>query len=895
MASGGVVFTLIDVSQGYWQQELEENSRDYTAFSVPSRGHFRYTRSAQGLCNSAPCYQRLLDTVISGVPDAYVYIDDVIIASKSMADHAKSLELVLERFRQHNLKLRLSKAKIATDKVTFLGYEISAKEGVRAGAMKTQALLDCKEPHSITDLRAFIGLASFFRRTIPFFSHLVSPLTALLRKNSGWNGGPLPPAAKESFLELKRRLSERPTLKAIDFSKDFIVTVDSSSQGSAACLSQVFAGVEHPCIYLSRTNNETESKRAAFLLEANGIIWALRTLAPIIKGGVTKIRTDHRPLSTLDKSSTPILDKLHAELQDYSYSIEYLPGKIIPVDCLSRQAHANCLFCKGSVAEKLPSKAITSKHDFDQLLKKPVKSSLLEICDLSAAKSQSQAPKTLHGDVVSITNEQLRQMQKNDHWAKSLVCYLRYGLLPDTEPLRSWVLKYGQVTRYVDGIVGILEGGAFKALAPLNLRSTLLHLSHDHELAGHQNSKKSIKRLSNWFWPNMSADVEHYIKNCVTCQKVNPSSHNIRLPLQELPEVSRFNERIHLDILGSPYPASGPMGFKYCLVCCDAFSSFVHIIPLTSKATENVCEAFLKGYISHYGIPDFITIDSGSEFVSKLFRHLTSLLGCELRYATVGHSSANGLVENRNKGIVNYIRKYIENATDWSSYVPHVMYALNTACHTDKLLSPYEMVFKIKPVVPSNYVVPNVNYSESTSDQMIDNHFRIQQSVMEKKKESFLKHAKNYNARMHIKDFQANDIVFYVHNTTGDMFKKFQVKYDGPARILSKEPDGNYRIENLLSGRKFLIHANRLKPGSADDQLFRQPRSGTREELEATDPGVESDEPVDAASDHKNNECSPNTMPSRPFTRSMARSSSSRGLEKVMLLNQNHYWKRVQG
>ena len=108
-------------------------------------------------------------------------------------------------------------------------------------------------------------------------------------------------------------------------------------------------------------------------------------------------------------------------------------------------------------------------------------------------------------------------------------------------------------------------------------------------------------------------------------------------------------------------------------------------------------------------------------------------------------------------------------------------------------------------------------------DQMIDSHFRIQQSVMEKKKESFLKHAKNYNARMHVRDFQTDDIVFYVHNTTGDMFKKFQVKYDGPARILSKEPDGNYKIENLLSGRKFLIHANRLKPGSADDQLFRRP------------------------------------------------------------------------
>ena len=293
-----------------------------------------------------------------------------------------------------------------------------------------------------------------------------------------------------------------------------------------------------------------------------------------------------------------------------------------------------------------------------------------------------------------------------------------------------------------------------------------------------------------------------------------------------------------------------------------------------------MCEAFLTGYVAHFGIPDFITIDSGSEFVSTLFKHLTKLLGCELRYATVGHSSANGQVENRNKGIVNYIRKYIEHASEWSTFMPHVMYALNTSCHTDKLISPYEMVFKMKPVVPSNYVVPNVNYSEKSSDQMIDHHFRIQQSVMERKRESFLKHAANYNARMHVKDFQPGDIVFYVHNTTGQMFKKFQIKYDGPARIVSKESDGNYKIENIITGRRFLIHANRLKPGSAEDQLFRRPLSAAAEQ----DNGQQEEREVP-------------TPFSGPITRAKSRAlhdAQGAGLNKVMVMNQNHYWDRLR-
>ena len=211
---------------------------------------------------------------------------------------------------------------------------------------------------------------------------------------------------------------------------------------------------------------------------------------------------------------------------------------------------------------------------------------------------------------------------------------------------------------------------------------------------------------------------------------------------------------------------------------------------------------------------------------------------------------------------------------------------------------------------------------------MIDHHFRIQQSVMERKRESFLKHAANYNARMHIKDFQPGDIVFYVHNTTGHMFKKFQIKYDGPARILSKESDGNYKIENILTGRRFLIHANRLKPGSAEDQLFRRPLSkgpcNTTQE-QGDDDEAESESGAAAATaspaprleqDPSREEVQGPAPASGPMTRSKedvkswsgpitrARSrahhdarvggAQGTGLNKVMVMNQNHYWDQLR-
>ena len=143
---------------------------------------------------------------------------------------------------------------------------------------------------------------------------------------------------------------------------------------------------------------------------------------------------------------------------------------------------------------------------------------------------------------------------------------------------------------------------------------------------------------------------------------------------------------------------------------------------------------------------------------------------------------------------------------------------------------------------------------------------------------------------MHIKDFQPGDIVFYVHNTTGQMFKKFQIKYDGPARILTKESDGNYKIENILTGRRFLIHANRLKPGSAEDQLFRRPLSSpddNRNTVQEDEDNTNCDVPALER---------PHAVPpahlSGPLTRARARAMGE-GLNKVMVMNQNHYWDKL--
>ena len=805
--SSGAIFSKIDLTSGYFQQNLHEDSRDYTAFSLPHLGSWRYKRSSMGLVNSAAYFQRLLNKVTAGIKGCYVYIDDILIVNDNIEDHLKTLEEVFQRLKQYNLKCRLSKLELATNKINFLGYEISKESGVRAGEIKTRAIREHKEPHSLTLVKSFLGLAGYYRRTIPYFSQIAKPLTQLLRKDSGYTKGPLPPLAKEAFETLRAKLSTRPCLAPINWKKDFIVIVDSSSEGSAGALCQIGDdGIERPCIYISRTHSEAESKRPAFAQEASGVVWAMRLFKPVILGArQITIKSDHRPLAKTHKSSSPMLDKLHAELQEFNYSMEYLPGDKIPTDSLSRNLHRDCQFCNGKIAERHKSIVISE-----------ISQSLLStsICDLRPAKFR--VSQISEKTTMPLSDSQLYMLQKNDKWCKSMVCFLIYGRLPDSVQLRKWVETHAHQARIENGLLGLWDGGKFRVFAPLDIRHTLLHLAHDHQLAGHQGINKTSARLSQWFWPHMQPEIDQYVKNCIKCQQNNPPNHFTKMPLQELPVAHKFLSRCALDLIG-PYPASGKEGFKYCLVVSDAYSSFVKVIPIINKTAEEVSKAFLEGFVTHYSLPDYLEMDAGSEFVSKVFKNLADKLGCQLRYATVDHHV--GQVERANRSVVAYLRKYIGNRQkDWSEMINHLMFALNTSVHRDKLMSPYEMVFATKPTTSTNYLVPPINYSDDEFTQLVDRHFRIQKEVQSNKHEAFVKQKIQFDKRMKERNFKVGDVVF-IKNFTNS---KFESPWRGPFRVANLLGDGNLEAESLATGRRYKVHSNLVKPGSATEQVSRR-------------------------------------------------------------------------
>ena len=338
------VWSVIDLSSGFWNQTLDEKSAPYTAFAVPGMGHFEYTRSAQGLCNSPAAFQRLLDFVVRDIPNVFVYIDDIVLASPDHEQHLATLNQVLERFRKYNLKCRPHKLQIATGEINYLGYNLSHDKGIRPGLAKTKAVANWKAPCNVKEIRQFLGLCSFFRRTIRDFAAIASPLTKLTRKDSGWLGPDLPDKALASFNALKNKLVQRPCLQPPDFTKPFILTVDASQTGLGAVLSQFKPnGVEHPIAYASRVVKEAEQKQAPFHLEYTAMAWACRHFRPYLVGKRFKLRTDHKPLQTINKTKGAALERCMMELSEYDFEVEYMKGEKMPADGLSRQIHSTQL------------------------------------------------------------------------------------------------------------------------------------------------------------------------------------------------------------------------------------------------------------------------------------------------------------------------------------------------------------------------------------------------------------------------------------------------------------------------------------------------------------------------------------------------------------------------
>jgi hypothetical protein len=182
--SGHRYFSTLDLASGYWQVPMEESSQEKTAFVIPGGGHFEFLRMPFGLTNAVPTFQRLMSVVLEGLLPlrCLVYLDDVLVIGRSFEQHLENLEAVLEAISKAGLKVKPSKCHFAQSSVDFLSFIIS-DSGLAPDCKKVEAISRYPTPKNLTELRRFLGMASYYRRFISGFSDIASPLNRLTQKD----------------------------------------------------------------------------------------------------------------------------------------------------------------------------------------------------------------------------------------------------------------------------------------------------------------------------------------------------------------------------------------------------------------------------------------------------------------------------------------------------------------------------------------------------------------------------------------------------------------------------------------------------------------------------------------------------------------------------------------
>ncbi len=330
---GAQWFTKLDLRSGYYQVRIAEGDESKTA-CVTRYGSYEFLVMPFGLTNAPATFCTLMNKVLHPFLDHFVvvYLDDIVVYSRSLEEHVEHLRQVFAVLRENSLYVKREKCAFAQREVPFLGH-IIGRGRVRMDPSKIAAILEWEPPTKVTDLRSFLGLANYYRRFIQGYSSITVPLTDLLKKGRAWEWTDRCQAA---FNRLKRAVTEEPVLVLPDFGKPFEVETDASDFAIGGVLMQE----GHPVAFESRKLNNAERRYTVQEKEMTAVVHCFRTWRHYLLGSHFVIRTDNVATSYFQtqKKLTPKQARWQDYLAEFHYDMEYKPGKANSVaDALSRR------------------------------------------------------------------------------------------------------------------------------------------------------------------------------------------------------------------------------------------------------------------------------------------------------------------------------------------------------------------------------------------------------------------------------------------------------------------------------------------------------------------------------------------------------------------------------
>ena len=285
----------IDLRSGYWQVGLNPAHKERSAFVTP-QGQWQWTRMPMGLAVSPAVFQSLMNDILEPHNNAMVYQDDCICYSNSFTDHLEHLGQMLALIREAGLKISPEKSEFGSQSINYLGFKVSAA-GHGPDPEKVKCIVQCPPPRTLRELRAFLGVASYYRRWIRAFAQKARPLTDLLKADVPFEWGP---KQEEAFQQLKDALTSEPILRRPDYSRPFLLYTDWAPGAVAAILAQKDEeDREYVVAYASRVLRGAELNYEPVHGELLALVWAVQYFRHYLYGHPFEIYTDHSCLRYL--------------------------------------------------------------------------------------------------------------------------------------------------------------------------------------------------------------------------------------------------------------------------------------------------------------------------------------------------------------------------------------------------------------------------------------------------------------------------------------------------------------------------------------------------------------------------------------------------------------------
>jgi hypothetical protein len=772
---GAVYFTKLDLRGAYNLIRIKAGEEWKTAFRT-RYGLFEYMVMPFGLTNAPASCQRLMNETLHEYLDVFVivYLDDILIYSRTKEEHVKHVKLVLAKLGASRLLLKPEKCEFHKNQVEFLGYIIGT-HGIKMDQAKVSAVTDWPTPTMVKEVQAFLGFANFYRRFIEGYSKVAQPLTELTRKDLKFEWTP---KAGSAFQELKRRFTEAPILATFDPSKKIVLETDSSDFAIGACLNQPDEnGKFKPIAYYSRKLSPAELNYDIHDKELLAIVVAFEQWRVYLEGPAYPVQvwTDHKNLIYF--TTTKVLNRRQVRwaetLAAYNFTIAYRKG--------SENARAD---------------ALSRRTDYVGPKQERPRAILKET-------SEGMQYNELLATISVVENTELEKELKDAY---------------STDECAKRVLEKTEGDFLIDE-QGLIR---FKGLVyvPSKLRCQLVQEQHSLPAHGHQGIAKTFERIArNYYFPGLRKQVEKVVLECDICCKSKSNRHSPYGLLKSPPTPNGAWKSIALDFIVKLPPSKEPMTnvvYDSILVITDRLTKYGHFIPYkeASDATE-LAYTFLKIVIANHGLPEEIISDRDKLFTSKFWKSLMAQLGTNHKLSTAFHPQTDGQTERLNQTLEQYLRSYVNHQQDnWVQILPMAQFAYNSAMTETTKVSPF---FANHGYQPEAYREPRKDETRAEQATLEVEKLKTFQQQLATDIQFLNERSAAYANKKRSMEptLTEGDKVYLLrkHIKTQRPSTKLDFKKLGPFRILDKISSVNYRLQLPRESRLHpVFHISLLEP-----------------------------------------------------------------------------------